>query len=97
MLTVGALLLTELREQLIRAKIDALQSEGQLIASVLADTSTVGEPAPALMEARAAAVLQRLTLPPATRLRLFTPAGRLVADSNVINDRIVERRLPEAP
>ncbi|MGE3301526.1 MAG: stimulus-sensing domain-containing protein [Hyphomonadaceae bacterium] len=96
-LTVGALLLTELREQLIRAKIDALQSEGQLIASVLADTSTVGEPAPALMEARAAAVLQRLTLPPATRLRLFTPAGRLVADSNVINDRIVERRLPEAP
>ena len=30
-------------------------------------------------------------------LRLFTPAGRLVADSNVINDRIVERRLPEAP
>ncbi len=93
-LTVGALLLSELREQLIQAKVDALTTEGQLIANVLAETSTVGDPAPLLQEDRAAQVLRRLMLPPTTRLRLFTTDGKVVADSNVLDDRVTERPLP---
>jgi two-component system sensor histidine kinase ChvG len=94
-LTVGALLLSELREQLIQAKIDALTTEGQLVANVLAETSTIGDPAPMLQEDRAAQVLRRMMLPPSTRLRLFTPDGRAVADSNVLADRITMRPLPK--
>ncbi len=94
-LTIGALLLSELREQLIQAKIDALTTEGELVSNVLADTATVGDPQPELQEDHAIQVMTRLLLPQATRLRLFTPDGRVVADSNVLADRIIERPLPE--
>jgi two-component system sensor histidine kinase ChvG len=94
-LTGGALLLSELREQLIQAKIDALTTEGELVANVLADTATVGEPIPELQEDHAIQVLSRLALPASTRLRLFTNEGRVVADTNVLADRIIERPLPE--
>jgi two-component system sensor histidine kinase ChvG len=93
-LTLGVLLLSELREQLIQAKIDALATQGELVANVLAETATIGDPAPALLERRAVQVLQRLMLPKATRARLYLPDGTLVADTNVLTDRIIERRLP---
>jgi two-component system, OmpR family, sensor histidine kinase ChvG len=95
-LTLGALLLSELREQLIQAKIDSLSTQGELIANVLADTATIGEPIPELQEDHAVQVLSRLMLPAATRLRLFTPDGHVVADSNVLADRIIERPLGPA-
>jgi two-component system sensor histidine kinase ChvG len=95
-LTIGALLLSELREQLIQAKIDALYTQGNLIANVLADTATIGEPLPELQEDHAIQVLSRLQLPQSTRLRLFSNDGRVIADSNVLADRIIERPLPEA-
>lgn len=95
-LTVGALLLSELREQVIQAKIDALITEGELVANVLADTATVGEPLPELQEDHAVQVLSRLALPATTRLRLFSTDGRVVANSNVLADRIIERSLPES-
>ncbi len=94
MLTLGVLLLSELREQLIQAKIDALATQGELVANVLAETATVGDPAPALLESRAALVLERLMLPKATRARLYLPDGALVADTNVLSDRVIERPLP---
>jgi two-component system sensor histidine kinase ChvG len=95
-LTLGVLLLSELREQLIQAKIDALATQGELVANVLAETATIGDPRPLLLERRAAQVLQRLVLPHATRARLFLPDGTLVADSNVLADRIIEHPLPPA-
>ena len=95
-LTLGVLLLSELREQLIQAKIDALATQGELVANVLAETATVGDPKPELLERRAVQVLQRLMLPRATRARLFLPGGALVADTNVLSDRIIERPLPPA-
>ena len=88
------LLLSELREQLIQAKIDALATQGELVANVLAETATVGDPKPELLERRAQQVLQRLLLPRATRARLFLPDGAIVADTNVLSDRIIERPLP---
>jgi two-component system sensor histidine kinase ChvG len=93
-LTLGALLLSELREQLIQAKIDVLLTQGELIGNVLNETATVGDPAPELQQDRAVAVLSKLQLPAATRLRLFTPAGELVADSNTLSDRVFQRPLP---
>ena len=95
-LTLGMLLLSELREQLIQAKVDALATQGELVANVLAETATIGDPKPELLERRAAQVLQRLVLPRATRARLFLPDGTLVADTNVLADRIIERPLPPA-
>ncbi len=82
---------------MIQAKIDALTTEGELVANVLAETSTVGDPTPMLQEDRAAQVLRRMMLPPSTRLRLFTPDLRAVADSNVLADRITVRPLPKLP
>lgn len=93
-LTAGALVLAELRAQLIQAKIESLATQGELVANVLAEAATIGEPAPALAEDRARQVLQRLLLPRATRVRLFRPDGTLVADSNLLADRVDERRLP---
>jgi two-component system sensor histidine kinase ChvG len=93
-LTLGALLLSELSDQLIQAKIDSLLTQGELIGNVLNETATVGDPTPELQQDRAIAVLSKLQLPAATRLRLFTPTGELVADSNTLSDRIVQRPLP---
>ena len=94
-LVAGALLLTEMRAQLIQAKIDSLTIQGEVVGNVLAETATVGDPEPQLLDQRARAVLQRLLLPTATRVRVYTIDGDLVADSSVLSDRIIERELPD--
>ncbi|NDC59220.1 MAG: hypothetical protein EBZ50_10455, partial [Alphaproteobacteria bacterium] len=96
-LIVGASLLSEMRAQLIQAKIDSLTIQGEVVANVLAETATLGDPAPQLLEQRARAVLRRLALPTSSRVRLFTPSGELVADTNVLADRITQRPLPGLP
>ncbi len=63
---------------------------------MLNETATVGDPTPELRQDRAITVLSKLQLPAATRLRLFTPTGQLVADSNTLSDRIVQRPLPSS-
>src|SRR3972149_11657382 len=75
-LTLGVLLLSELREQLIQAKIDALATQGELVANVLAETATIGDPAPQLLESRAAIVLERLGGAKGGRARPPLPPGR---------------------
>lgn len=96
-LIVGASLLSEMRVQLIQAKIDSLTIQGEVVANVLAETATLGDPAPQLLEQRARAVLRRLALPTSTRVRLYTPQGELVADTNVLADRITQKTLPGLP
>ncbi len=90
----GALLLAEMRAQLIRAKAESLSTQGELIASALADTATKGEPEPALVERNAREVLRRLMVPEATRVRLFLPSGELVADTDLLSDRVIQAPLP---
>ena len=87
-LIAGALWLSETRAQLIQAKIDSLTLQGELISNVLAETATVGDPAPALVDHRARQVLQRLMLPQAARVRLVTPNGFVVADTAVLADQV---------
>ena len=96
-LIIGASTLSEMRVQLIQAKIDSLTIQGEVVANVLAETATLGDPAPQLLEQRARAVLRRLALPNSTRVRLYTPQGDLVADTNVLADRITQKTLPGLP
>jgi two-component system sensor histidine kinase ChvG len=93
-LSAGALLLAEMRAQLIRAKAESLMTQGELIASALADTATKGEPEPSLQDRNAREVLRRLMVPEATRVRLFLPNGETVADTDLLSDRVIQAPLP---
>jgi two-component system sensor histidine kinase ChvG len=94
-LCAGVLLLAEMRAQLVQAKIDSLTVQGEVVANVLAEAATVGDPEPQLIDQRARAVMRRLVLPRSTRVRLYTVEGDLVADTDILSDRIVTRVLPE--
>jgi two-component system sensor histidine kinase ChvG len=92
----GALVLNELRRGLIDARIDSLTTQGELIASILDQAATVGEPEPQMDTALATELLQTLSNPAAQRARLFDARGRLVADSDWMIDRVERRDLPPA-
>jgi len=84
----GALILNESREGLIEATRASLRTEGQLIANVIDQSATVGDPEPALEADAAANVLQSLDILPPQRVRLFDASGRMITDSLQITDRV---------
>ena len=92
----GALVLNELRRGLVNARIDSLSTQGELIASILNQAATVGEPEPQMDAALATELLQTLSNPRAQRARLFDRQGRLVADSDWMADEVESRELPAA-
>ena len=92
----GALVLNELRQGLVNARIDSLTTQGELIASIINQAATVGEPDPQMDAALATEILQTLANPGAQRARLFDSQGRLVADSDWIADAVERRDLPPA-
>src|SRR5574338_652098 len=103
-LVVGVLLLSEMRAGLTDAEFRNLRTEGELITNLLIETGTVeGNPYPYVNETAVREVLQRI-LPPIAegqppgvgrpRVRMYTTDGRLIADSDVIYDRLEERPLP---
>ncbi|MFN9927808.1 MAG: sensor N-terminal transmembrane domain-containing protein, partial [Phenylobacterium sp.] len=59
----GALVLNELRRGLVNARIDSLTTQGELIASILDQAATIGEPEPRMDAALAAELLQTLSNP----------------------------------
>lgn len=95
-LVSGALVLNELRRGLVNARIDSLTTQGELIASILNQAATVGEPTPQMDAALATDLLQTLSNPRAQRARLFDSNGRLVADSEWMADEVEQRDLPPA-
>jgi two-component system sensor histidine kinase ChvG len=92
----GALVLNELRRGLVNARIESLQLQGQVIANVIDQTATVGEPEPSLEADTAANVLQTLFIPRTQRVRLFDSEGHVLADSYVVADRVEASPLPPA-
>ena len=92
----GALVLNELRRGLVDARIDSLTTQGELIASILNQAATVGEPEPQMDATLAAELLQTLSNPKTQRARLFDARGRLVADSDWMTDEVERRDLPPA-
>jgi two-component system sensor histidine kinase ChvG len=95
-LIAGALVLNELRRGLVNARVDSLTTQGELIATIIDQAATVGEPEPAMDPATANQVLQLLANPKAQRARLFDAQGRLIADSDWVADRVEWRVLPPA-
>jgi two-component system sensor histidine kinase ChvG len=95
-LIAGALIQNERQRGLVNARIDSLSTQGELIASILNQAATVGEPQPQMDAALATELLQTLSNPKAQRARLFDSHGRLVADSDWIADEVESRALPPA-
>ncbi len=104
-LILGVLLLTEMRAGLTEAQFRNLRTQGELITNLLIETGTVeGDPYPYVNESAVRAVLRRI-LPPIAegarpgvgrpRVRMFSNDDRLIADSDVIYDRLEERPLPD--
>ena len=107
-LIIGVLLLTEMRAGLTQAQFRNLRTQGELITNLLIETGTIegteANPNPYVNEPAVRAVLKRI-LPPIAegaragvgrpRVRMFAPDGRLIADSDVLYDRLVETPLPD--
>jgi two-component system sensor histidine kinase ChvG len=87
-LAAGALLLAEVRQNLLRAKGDSLLTQGALIVNALAEYATSGEPEPALDERRAREALRLLRVPTETRVRLYAKDARVVADTDLLADLV---------
>src|SRR5579871_412658 len=92
----GALLLNELRQGLVDARLDSLRTEGELIANVIDRAATVGDPEPLLQVDQASDILQSLAVPRTERVRLFDAEGHVIADSYVAADRVEAMPLPPA-
>ncbi len=90
----GALVLNELRQGLINASRESLTLQGELIANVIDQLATVGDPEPALDADTASDVLFSLFIPRSQRARLFDAQGRLLADSYTVADRVEVKTLP---
>ncbi|HLZ83465.1 MAG TPA: stimulus-sensing domain-containing protein [Caulobacteraceae bacterium] len=95
-LIAGALVLNELRQGLVSARIDSLTTQGELMAAIIDQAATVGEPTPAMDPGNASLALQMLANPKAQRARLFDAQGAPIADSDVVADRVEQRTLPPA-
>lgn len=95
-LVIGALVLNELRSGLVNARIDSLTTQGELIARVIDEAATEGEPEPQLNALRASTLLQLLFIPRSQRARLFDAQGNVLADSFVVADRVEWKVLPPA-
>ncbi|MGI8841341.1 MAG: ATP-binding protein [Caulobacteraceae bacterium] len=93
----GALVLNELRQGLVNARLEGLLLEGQVIANVIDQSATVGDPEPALEADTASNVLQALfDTAHAQRARLYDVDGHVIFDSRVVADRVEASLLPPA-
>ncbi len=90
----GTLVSSGLRDSLIKSRLAGLTLQGHLIANVIDQTATQGEPDPALEADAASGVMSSLLIPKSQRTRLYDAAGRLLADSYNIVDRVESTPLP---
>jgi two-component system, OmpR family, sensor histidine kinase ChvG len=95
-LIAGALVLNELRRGLVNARIDSLTTQGELIATIMDEYATAGDPEPMMNSSLGSQMLQMLANPKTQRARLFDAQGRVVADSDWVADRVQWRVLPPA-
>ena len=95
-LIVGALAMNELSKGLINAKIDSLKTQGTFLVNVIEQAATQGEPAPALDPDKARETLQLLFVGARQRARVFDAHGGLIADSDIITDKVDSSTLPPA-
>jgi two-component system sensor histidine kinase ChvG len=94
-LIFGALVLNEFRQGLIDARVDSLLTQAELTAEVI-QAASMTEPDPVMDREKAVKVLQLLDIPRSERARLYDAQGRLIADTDVIADKVMVRPLPPA-
>ncbi|VAV89743.1 Sensor histidine kinase ChvG, partial [hydrothermal vent metagenome] len=88
-LVAGVLVLDQMREGLIDARIANLRAQGELIAGVLEETATVGAPTPKMDANRARSVMNGLFLSDAAaRVQLFDARGQMITDSDILRDQV---------
>ncbi|MBS0297295.1 MAG: sensor N-terminal transmembrane domain-containing protein [Proteobacteria bacterium] len=92
----GSLALNEFRRGLIDTRKDSLTVQGQLIANVIAEMATQGEPSPALEPGKALLAFQKSFVPKGQRARLFDRDANLLADSYLVSDAVEVSSLPPA-
>ncbi len=95
-LVIGALVLNEFSRGLVQARIDSLSTQAQLISYVIVKAATTGDPEPAMDPDAARQILELLAIPRTERARLYDAHDRLIADTDVIADKVIERPLPPA-
>ncbi len=95
-LIIGALVLNEISRGLIQTRLQSLTAQGELIANVIAELSTRGEPEPALEPDGALLALQKTFVPVGQRARLYDLDGNLMADSYLVSDAVEASKLPPA-
>ena len=95
-LVVGALVLNEFSRGLVQARIDSLSTQAQLISYVIVKAATTGDPEPEMDADAAREILELLAIPRTERARLYDAHGHLLADTDVIADKVTARPLPPA-
>ena len=95
-LVIGALVLNEFSRGLVQARIDSLSTQAELISYVIVKAATTGDPEPAMDAEAAREILELLAIPRSEHARLYDMHGRLIADTDVIADKVGERPLPPA-
>ena len=89
-LLAGMFGLNEWRRGLVDARIQYLNAQAQLVASVLYEVGgTQGEPYPALDPILSAQFLRTELIPEGQRARIFNIEGELVADSYLVSDAVL--------
>ena len=83
-------MLTEISRGLINTRLQSLTAQGELIANVIAELSTRGEPAPALDSQGALLAFQKTFVPQGQRARLYDVDGNLIVDSYIVGSDTVE-------
>ncbi len=91
LVALGLLLLSETRNELVRARLASLEAQGELIRAQLAVQASENIADPRLNEAKARDVLLALQIPSPTRVRIHSITGIEIADSFLLND-IVDRQ-----
>jgi two-component system sensor histidine kinase ChvG len=92
-LIVGALILNEFSKGLIDSRLDGLTTQVELIDDVIIKGAT--DPPPMNTD-EARQILQLLDIPRSERLRLYDAQGHLIADTDVIADKVMERPIGPA-
>ena len=95
-LVSGALVFNEFRRGLVEARLDSLNTQGQLIAYAIVNAATEGDPEPRLNADRARSVLTIFDVSRSERARLYDGQGQLIADTDLIDDKVMVRTLPPA-
>ena len=92
----GSLVLNEIRRGLLETRIESLTAQAELLADIVAEAATAGEPLPHLELANANLVLRDRYIPVGQRARFFDTEGTLITDSYLRSSVVEVSPLPPA-